>query len=264
LVSARIRARRFAKTEPPLVAAADWRLQAATWITKAVVVNGHEYAEGALITLHGQVRARRSGPVLGFGVPSVTALLLDHAARLDITDQDFSENRFTPGQDMNQGNFELFEFFESRMAAVVFAHSALEAFSNEVISQAYAGTYRYEPVLKQGVSISYDFESIERKLSLEEKLTKVIPEIYQVQSPKGKRPWNRFQHLKKLRDRIVHCKARDRAASKPDDDFLWRALIEPTARRVAFDAYSLIGYFYEARPAQMPRWFANWPYDEPI
>ncbi len=196
------------------------------------------------------MRTAQNAPIVDFGIPNVTALFLSQAARLDIASQDFSETRLSAVSDLNQRNFQLFEFFESRMASVVFSHSALEAFANEVISRAYAGTYRYEPVMKNGVSVSYDFNSIERKVSLEEKLATVIPEIFAVPSPKGKRPWNRFQKLKKLRDRIVHCKARDRAPSKPDDDVLWRALIDPAGRNVAFDAYGLIGYFYEAKPAR--------------
>lgn len=264
MASLRVRARQFAKAEPPLVAAADWRLQAATWMTKPAVVNGHEYAAGTLVSIHGQARTSAEDPIIDFGVPSVTALLLDHAARLDIAYQDFSARRLPAGPNMNLRNFELFELFESRMASVVFAHSALEAFANEMISRAYAGSYRYEPVVKNGVSVSYDLESVERKLTLEEKLAKVIPNILSIPSPKGKRPWNKFQKLKKLRDRVVHCKARDRAASKPDDDVLWRALLEPAARTLAFDAYNLMGYFYRAKPTEMPRWFANWPYNEPL
>lgn len=232
-------------------------------MTEPAIINGHEYPVGTLVTIHGQTRANKVSAIVDFGVPSVTALLLNHAARLDIATQDFSETQVHTAADVNRRKFALFEFFEHRMASVVFAYSALEAFTNEVVSRAYAGAYRYEPVIENGVSLSYDLESVERKLSLEEKLTQIIPSIFAIPSPKGRRPWNRFQKLKKLRDRIVHCKARDRAASKPDDDVLWRALLDPLARVVAFDAYKLMGYFYELKPTEMPRWFANWPYDEP-
>lgn len=233
-------------------------------MTKPRLINGHEYPVGTLISIHGQARTTPANPIINFGVPSVIALLLDHSARLDIAYQDYSASRLSTDPNMGFTNFEIFEFFESRLASVVFAYSALEAFANELISWAYAGTYRYEPVIKNRVSVSYDLESVERKLSLEEKLARVIPSIFSIPSPKRKRPWNRFQKIKKLRDRIVHCKARDRNASKPDDNVLWRALLEPSARNVAFDAYNLMGYFYEAIPTEMPRWFANWSYDEPI
>lgn len=149
------------------------------------------------------------------------------------------------------------------MASIVFSYSALEAFANEIISHAYGKGFRYQPKLKTGVSVSYDLETIERKLALEEKLATVIPEVFGIATPKGRRVWNQFQKLKNVRDRIAHCKARDRAASKPDSDVLWRALLDPASRKTAFDAYRLIGFFYESKPTEMPRWFANWPYEEP-
>ena len=228
-MTSRVCSKPFKKDEPPLVSACDWRLQAATGVTQPVVVNGHEYPIGTAMVMSGQTRVGPSAPIIDFGVPSVAALLLDHAARLDIAAHDFSGRPILLAEKINEHNFGLFEFFESRMASVVYSSCALDAFSNEVISRSYAAGFRYIATLKDGISVSYDLESVERKLSLDEKLARVIPAAYSIPTPKGKRPWGNFKKLKRLRDRIVHCKVRDRAASRPDDDVLWRALLEPSA-----------------------------------
>lgn len=58
-----------------------------------------------------------------------------------------------------------------------------------------------------------------RRLNLEEKLTRAVPLLPDGANIKGTRPWERYLHLKRLRDELVHVKER---GYSPDPD-------EPTA-----------------------------------
>ena len=150
------------------------------------------------------------------------------------------------------------------MASVVFSFTAVESFANQAISRAYASGFRYEQQTRGNSSpTSLELGTVERELALDEKLSRVLPLIFNVPTPKGTITWQSFKNLKKIRDRIVHPKTRDTEQSGPDADTLWKILLERPERFPSFQAYDIIGYFYERSAGEMPRWYANWPYDEP-
>jgi hypothetical protein len=210
--------------EHPNVNQHDWRLHAATAVSKpALLQNGELLDVGTVIKVAGAVKVAKTGETLQLGAPSVTAMFLDLAARLG--KQEATLHREVIAMATNGITVEdeprVFDGIENRMASLVFALIALESFANEMIEEAYGiRGYRYAPTLKSGLTVSYDLEHVENRVTLEEKLGVIVPESLSVSSPKGRTVWNHFKRLKELRNRISHFKGRDRGNSR--DKTLWR------------------------------------------
>ena len=90
-------------------------------------------------------------------------------------------------------------------STVIFAFTALEAYSNECIPDPFTWTTRRR---KGGVEeeVTYDREGVERYVVLAEKLDAILPGVFTVKSVKGRAPWENFQKLRALRDRLIHLK----------------------------------------------------------
>jgi hypothetical protein len=244
--------------EHPNVAKHDWRLHAATTITKEATINGTVFPVGSVVKASSQIRLSKKGEILNLGAPNVPAMLLNLADQFDLRATTLHQDVLTlakSGKSEASDDTQLFDALEARMGAAVFAYTALEAFANEVIENAYGKGFRYAPTLRSGLTVSYDLESIERKLSLEEKIASVIPAALAVNSPKGRTPYNRFKRLKDLRDRIIHLKGRDRIYS--NDKTFWRELMSAKSADFAIQAYDIIAFFFNQIPGEVPRWFAK-------
>jgi hypothetical protein len=98
-------------------------------------------------------------------------------------------------------------------AAVLFAFTAIESLANHSIDQldddATVTIERAEGPLE----ITKD--DMVRRLGIGEKLTLVVPMLPDGANFKGTEPWERYRHLKRLRDDLVHVKQR---GYDPDPD----------------------------------------------
>lgn len=248
-------------TEHPNVSRHDWRLHAATSITQPTTVQGQFYDVGTVVKVSGPIKVSREESPLQLGAPSVTAMFLDMAATFDQQEANLrNEALALVGKPISPSDEQrLFDGCERRMAALVFAYTSLESFANEVIEHAYGVIgFRYEPVMKGELSVSYDLEHVEYKLQLDEKLGAIVPSALSVKSPRGRTEWNQFQRLKDLRNRIIHYKGRDRGPSQ--DKTLWRELLSDKSSNFALQAYTLIAFFYDQTPTIAPRWFCRYPH----
>ncbi len=249
----------LAHREHPNVSVHDWRLHAATALSKPARTNNNLFDIGTVVKVAGPVKLSKEGATLQLGAPNVTAMFLDMAATLDRHEANLhSEVRAIASRNVTPADEQrIFDGIERRMAALVFSFTALESFANEVVEQAYGhAKFRYEPILKGGVSASYDLEYVEYKIQLDEKLSSVIPAALAVKSPKGRTEWNQFVRLKDLRNRVIHFKGRDRGSSH--DKTLWRELLSDKSSDFALQAYALIAFYYEQVPASAPRWFCRY------
>lgn len=146
-----------------------------------------------------------------------------------------------------------FDYLEQVMESIVMAFTALEAFVNELIPDDFVyHTHKRSEIVLERMKKS----EIERFLSLDEKLSKVLPEALNVESPKGTKCWKGFVKLKRVRDRIIHMKKDDRRSSGPDTPTLWHELfrVEPPFRQ-AKD----ICDFFVRRLNVAPRWVDEYP-----
>lgn len=153
---------------------------------------------------------------------------------------------------------ELFSGFECLMASIVFAHSAIECYANEVIPEDYVYKARRKD---SRCTELYNKEQVERSLSLDVKLDEILPEVLGTNSPKGSTLWQRYITLKRLRDRVIHMKEIDREGTKhgqaPRFDHVWNQLFENRAVNMALLAKDMIAYFTKET---LPRWLRKCPF----
>jgi hypothetical protein len=134
----------------------------------------------------------------------------------------------------------LFDYLELAVTEIIFSYTAIEGAVNELITPS----SKYHRPQKGGrppvVMVGAD---IERKISLDEKLKKALPEILNIKSPAGETIWHKYSDLQELRDRPVHLKSIDRKASGPEDETVWGRLLRLGAddRPFLSDRSSLAG-----------------------
>lgn len=233
----------------------DWRMQNFTHLAKDWISpwTGQFVPKGSQITISSIIKLT-SKKHLTIAIPNATALCLNASMRswLEATEiRRYSGIDKTLKTEVTFPNHALsYDYIERVMESVVMAFMALEAFANEAIPD----DFKYHTNKKSTVILEVMGKNeIERYLSLDEKLSKVLPQALSIKSPKGSRCWNGFSNLNKIRDRIIHMKKSDRKSSGPEIPTLWAALfkIEPPYS----NAKSVIDYYVKA--VNLQYWWHN-------
>lgn len=92
--------------------------------------------------------------------------------------------------------------------AIVFGYTALETFSNLSIPES----YEYSLINNKQIKETYNKESIERWITLNEKISRILPEVYGTSDIKKKNLWNQFITFESYRHEIIHQKNIDRTS----------------------------------------------------
>ncbi|MBO0432098.1 hypothetical protein [Enterococcus sp. DIV0660C] len=92
--------------------------------------------------------------------------------------------------------------------AIVFGYTALETFSNLSIPE----DYEYYLVNNKQIKETYNREAIERWIPLDEKISKILPEVYGTSDIKKKNLWNQFKIFENYRHEIIHQKNIERTS----------------------------------------------------
>jgi hypothetical protein len=95
------------------------------------------------------------------------------------------------------------DYIEIIQICIVFGYTALEAFTNLSITDSFE--YKVN-VKNKGIVEVYDKTAIERWVSLGDKLSKILPEIYQTTKIDKNKVWGYFVKLEKYRHDIIHQK----------------------------------------------------------
>ena len=239
----------------------DWRLQAVSTLAKPFRSpwTGKEYPVGTKVSLISVVRYD-SNRIIDIPTPNATAMFLSISHRLYSQAKSILTNESKIKAKNNSLSFvsdrDAIDYLEAISASVVFAYTALEAFANEVIPDDYTYSVGRED---KRCTETYDKTQIERSLNLDIKLDKILPIIFGVKSPKGRKAWHRYVELKRLRDRIIHLKSTDRKSSQPDDDTIWRLLVKKEIPFMVPIAKALIDYYYDPYMKPRPRWLDCYP-----
>lgn len=193
--------------------------------------------------------------VVGFGLPSAPAMFLNIARNAHIARQGIDLGKVFVRHPGPQGTYVddhtlLFDYFEALSVEIIFSHTAIESFANEVIPQDIQ--YEFKPGNKQD-AVVLGKEEVERRVSLDEKLRRVIPRALKVATPAGKKVWEDYKKLKLVRDRLIHLKSLDRKSSGSDHQTIWGLMINATSSVYPDIALALIGHFKEL--AEGRRWF---------
>lgn len=188
--------------------------------------------------------------------PNIVALLLD------ISEKSFNEfkNKF---EDL-KGSIELtendhgkhfevvipnsegkiFDLIEKLFIALVFAHSSVEAFINNLIPKDY--TLEIEQK-KNGAKafLTVDKDWIERNINLSEKIKDIIPKIYNLQQKiESESFWECFEHLLELRNAIVHPKTNLRNKGNPTQiNFIAKIFSISVSMDIISSSRNLINFF---------------------
>lgn len=100
----------------------------------------------------------------------------------------------------------VYEFIEAIQMSIVFGYTALEAFTNVSIDN----DYKYINILdSKGITEVYDKKAIERWLSLDVKIAKILVDIYDCKPIKSDKIWSKFKEFEQCRNQIIHQKSID-------------------------------------------------------
>jgi hypothetical protein len=149
--------------------------------------------------------------------------------------------------------------FTDPSSSAAFAHTAIEAFANEVINDFIPDSFVYTFQKKDGQLEQLSKSDIERRIELDQKLHSVLPQGLSLASPKGTAVWQHYQEIKKMRNRIIHLKAVDRNRSGPEEEGLWGDMLRSYSVPYCDYAYAIIGHYNPA--AENRRWFQRYRYN---
>ncbi len=110
----------------------------------------------------------------------------------------------------------LFDFFEHAMVAVMSSYAAVEAFCNQVIAELGSEPFSIErsatdthgKKVREMVDVS--LETVEKTVSTDEKLKRLVPKLLGSASPAGTcQLWEPYVELQRVRNSVTHFKRRD-------------------------------------------------------
>ncbi len=245
--------------ERRLLEAEDGRFFAIDVLLPGQKVEGDKELGAGLISIAGVERAGPAKLPVAFGLPSAPALFLNLAHKAFLSYQGLNvyslfDNHPSGLWPDNHGR--LFNYFEAFSAHVIFTFMALESFANEMLPDG----VEYDVVLDDvRGEMRYTGEDVELKMSLEQKLTLVLPEVLQVSSPKGLHTWRDFKTLQKTRHRLVHLKRIDRRRKSDDKTpTIWGYMLNNATVPFCDQAHKLMGHYGAAVTGR--RWHEKYPY----
>jgi hypothetical protein len=107
---------------------------------------------------------------------------------------------------ISERSTEICDYIELLETTIVFSYTAIEAFANISIPFDYKYNFINPKTRKEEI---YDKVTIERWISLKDKLSILLPDIFNVKKPTRKKWWNDFIKLEKSRHDIIHQKTID-------------------------------------------------------
>jgi hypothetical protein len=124
----------------------------------------------------------------------------------------------------------------------VFSVQALEAYSN------YKLAYNLKKPLqvdRHGKTVNLPLDEAERELSLDEKIGTVLPALLGLQSPRSESVWERYVHLRRLRDATVHFKSRHQwsTAGATFDESPYTYFVQESPLAIPRAALAVLRYF---------------------
>lgn len=142
------------------------------------------------------------------------------------------------------------DYYELMSGAYIFSVTAIESYVNEKIPDDYVYT-KTRGDMK--CTESYNKEQIERFLSLDEKVSHILPTILNVKSPKGKKIYQNYVAIREVRDRIIHMKSKDRKSGEKKT--IWNDLLHINHTNPVTSAIELLKYFRQDN--NLPRWLSK-------
>ena len=169
----------------------DWRMQDILFLDKdwnnpwtgVLIKKGTQLTRQSITQLNKKKH-------LSIALPNATALFLNSSRRSWESAKEIRINSNIDKSVKKEVSFntmtESFDYIERIMESIIMAFTALEVFVNENIPE----DFKYHKHKKSKIIIEImDKKEIERWLSLDEKLSSVLPEAKDIDTPKGKKCW---------------------------------------------------------------------------
>ena len=96
-----------------------------------------------------------------------------------------------------------YDYLEKIQTSIIFAYKAVESFCNATIPDSYV----YKVKNQRDILEHYKKTEIERWISTSDKVSKILPELLEVEPPTQNTFWSKFKQLEKLRNEIIHSKS---------------------------------------------------------
>jgi hypothetical protein len=249
--------------DPNSIELGDWRIAKTGWVT---AIGADQLA--IPLPFHQVTAMEEAGKSHSFVTPSAPALHLNFAWKLARQAAASKAHvRWNTGQtlpfnvryDIAAGSVgALYDYFEETMACAIASFAAVEAFCNGVLAENAKfpiSTQRKRSGVVETVSMN--LEEAERLLTTDEKLKRFVPDLLNVPTPSGKKPWQAYKRLKDLRDTVTHFKRRDQAkhADNSHEPTALLAMTQIDPRELPEGAMLVIEYFYKKEA--LPRWMRN-------
>lgn len=231
----------------------DWRLQAvATLTSNGKGPLGHKFKKGHAVVLVHPVKI--DNKMTSITTPHPTAIFLN----LSNSSYNQSIKLFNFKKLINKDLEEkiYLDSLEHYIASIIFAFTSIEVFSNYSIPD----TFEFKKIRDDNKCIEvFNKDRIEKYISLDLKISEILPIIYDVSSFKGTSLWEQYLDLKKIRDKLIHLKTID-TKNTPDNPFnhLWNDLINNgELLNYSKKAKRIIKYFLKNKKH---RWFERCPF----
>lgn len=235
----------------------DWRLKAWGTVSERTRLPGGEIAEkGSICKVVSVVNLSKK--TLTIPVPELSALYISSSKRAW---DEYKEIRRKSNIDSSikgevsfSSDEEAFNALEKLSLSIVMAYSAIEAFCNDSIPSE----HEYWHHKKSNVIVEKsDKDELERKFSTGDKLNTILPEIYLVEPPKGKRAWQSYVWLKRARDGLIHAKSNEVRSVGDDKKNLWDGLFSLGApHKLAKDIFD---WYLKPKKDSLPKWYLKYP-----
>lgn len=139
-----------------------------------------------------------------------------------------------------------FDALEGLAIAVILSAAAIEAHANDMIRRL--PEEAAVEVERKGEPVVYERDSMERGLSLEEKVTRVGPMLTGGTSIKGTTAWEAYRRVLPLRNELMHMKSK--AVNNPDEPGPFGCLMRGDGSRAPEDAATVI---HAVEPGWIPK-----------
>lgn len=232
----------------------DWRIAVVTTLAKDIppaYPGGPSHKVGSPVYLSTVTKHTKYNNI-GFITPSPSALALNISLKSALVAEELQStlalqdtiSPFGDGKSIVKENLpHLYNFFENCMTTVIFGFQAIETYANWVIGQKVDKPMQVRVQSKMKEITPYE---LERNLSTGDKISQVLPQIFNIASPKGTKVWEDFVKLKLARDSTVHLKSIIAYPKEIDKKSLFFQFFECKPTEFPQLAYNVIEYFLGA------------------
>jgi hypothetical protein len=185
----------------------------------------------------------RDGEVVSFGAPDVVAFFLIEAKKARDKGERRRKAALRSRTDNTDGSVHLgneaavLDALAALTTAVLSSFSAVEALANTCIDDLPDNALL--ALEKNGVVTDVDKDAMVRSLRISEKLDRAVPLLTGAPSIKGTKAWERYVHLRRMRDNLVHVKQRG-YSKDPDEPTVFGMLLRGDASDCVEDAVAVV------------------------